>query len=127
MSNADFLLDTNVFIGLLKNSQSFHDLMAASSCAPHQAAISQVTRIELLSYPHLSQGEETAIKEKLATMPVIGIDDAVEQCAIKTRKLSRLKFADSVIAATALAKGLQLLTLDKALLKAFNAVSKAIS
>lgn len=125
MSSVSFLLDTNVFIGLLKNSQAVHDLMAASNCAPHQTAISQVTRIELLSYPHLTQSEEAEIKEKLATMPVIGIDDAVELCTITTRKLCRLKFADSVIAATALSKGLQLLTLDKALLKAFDAASKA--
>jgi hypothetical protein len=48
-------------------------------------AVSQITRIELLSYPMLSPDDEKGIKEFLQDCSVLVIDDHVEAGAIAFR------------------------------------------
>ena len=51
MSGAKLLLDTNIVIGLLKDHPPAVLLVQASGFALAEAAVSQITRMELLSYP----------------------------------------------------------------------------
>lgn len=118
MSGVKFLLDTNVVIGLLKNTPAASELLATNHCKPSACAVSQVTRIELFSYPNLSPTEDQTIRALLATVRVIFLDEEVEQATIAIRQKKKLKLPDAVVAATALAKNLKLLTFDKALMAA---------
>ena len=58
MSGVEFLLDTNIVIGLLKGHEPAVSVAEASHLDLGKAAISQITRMELLSFSSLSEREE---------------------------------------------------------------------
>ena len=120
MTTARFLLDTNVVIGLVKGPGAARDLVDSNNAPPEKCAISQITRIELLSFHALSPGEEARIKALLSVMTVILLNDPIEQHAIALRLRTRLKLPDAIVGATAKVAGLQLLTLDQKLSAAFS-------
>ena len=115
MSGAKLLLDTNIVIGLLKDHPPAVLLVQASGFALAEAAVSQITRMELLSYPAMTAAEEQAIQTLLQAVTVIAIDRDVEKQAVALRRQHNVKLPDAIIAATAMVNNLQLITLDKAL------------
>ncbi|MBW4691071.1 MAG: type II toxin-antitoxin system VapC family toxin [Lyngbya sp. HA4199-MV5] len=74
--------------------------------------VSIITEMELLSYPNLSQAEEQTIRNFLAQLLIIGIDESIKSIAIALRKQHRLKLPDAMIAATAQSLNALLLTND---------------
>ncbi len=74
--------------------------------------VSIITEIELLSYPNLSQTEEQQVRNFLAQLLIVGIDDSIKDMAIALRKQHRLKLPDAIIAATAQSLDALLLTSD---------------
>ncbi len=120
-----YLLDTNIVIGILKGDTQTKSILADTSAEISDYAVSQITRMELLSFPELQQNEEKAITRFLSSIQVIPLCEAVENRTITFRKHFRCKLPDAIIAATALHHGLSLITLDKALMETFdNAVKK---
>lgn len=117
MSGTKWLLDTNVVIGLLKQQAAAISLIESYQFDLSRAAISQITRMELLSFPSLVGDEERAILSFLQSCQVLQIDDAVEHLVIHLRRTSHCKLPDAIIAATAQAHHLTLLTLDERLVK----------
>lgn len=117
MSGAKWLLDTNVVIGLLKKQPLAITLAEAQHLVLSQAAVSQITRMELLGFPDLAGEEEAAILEFLQNCRVLSVDEAVERQAIRLRRSNQCKLPDAVIAATAQVHQLTLLTLDQRLEK----------
>jgi predicted nucleic acid-binding protein len=115
MSGAEWLLDTNVVIGLLKQQNSAIELIEANSFDLSKAAVSQITRMELLGFPGLALEEEAAILDFLQNCRVLFIDEAVERQAIRLRRSSHCKLPDAIVAATSLVNNLSLLTLDQRL------------
>lgn len=115
MSGTKCLLDTNVVIGLLKQHTAAIALIDAHQLDLNQVAISQITRMELLGYPGLPKEEERQIQGFLQNCRVLFIDETVEQRAIQMRRIDNCKLPDAIIAATALAHQLTLLTLDERL------------
>ncbi len=115
MSGTKCLLDTNVVIGLLKQHTAAIALIDAHQLDLNQVAISQITRMELLGYPGLPKEEERQIQGFLQNCRVLFIDETVEQRAIQMRSIDNCKLPDAIIAATALAHQLTLLTLDERL------------
>ena len=120
MSGLRHLLDTNVAIGYLDGSDSARHLIDQYGANTANSAISQITRIELLSYSALSAEEEARIQPLLAAVPVILLDDRIERETIAVRRRVHLKLPDAIIAATASVHGLQLLTLDARLAAALR-------
>jgi predicted nucleic acid-binding protein len=125
VSGIKYLLDTNTVIGLLSNAPIAKDLVKRVDLQPANTAVSQITKIELLGYQGITSHEEKAIQAFLSAVTVLGIDTAIETKTIELRKFRKVKLPDALVAATALAHSLQLLTFDKALIKAFEADSKA--
>ena len=115
MNGIEFLLDTNVVIGLLKGNLAAVTLAEQSGLQLDKAAVSQITRMELLGYPHLTDEEEQAIRTLLAACQVRMIDEQIEAKAIALRRSGAFKLPDAIVAATALCGALRLLTLDKAM------------
>ena len=74
--------------------------------------VSIITEMELLSYPNLSQSEEQTIRNFLAQLLIISIDESIKSIAIALRKQHRLKLPDAIIAATAQSLTALLLTND---------------
>jgi predicted nucleic acid-binding protein len=107
-----FLLDTNVVIGMLDGSAPAVGLLAQHGAVPDNSAVSQITRIELLSFHRLTGSDQQKIDALLASVAVLLFDQQIEAATIALRRRARLKLPDSIIAATAQVHGLTLLTLD---------------
>jgi predicted nucleic acid-binding protein len=113
MSGLKYLLDTNIIIGLLKGNEETITLLKAINL--NICGFSAITRMELLSYPGLTNDEAQIINQLLTRMSYLSISPAVEDLAIEFRKQHLVKLPDAIIAATAKAYNLELLTLDKKL------------
>ena len=59
-SGIDHLLDTNVVIGLLKGHAPAVALAQSAGLVLNRAAVSQITRMELLGFPAIAPEEELA-------------------------------------------------------------------
>ena len=117
-SGIDHLLDTNVVIGLLKGHAPAVALAQSAGLALDRAAVSQITRMELLGFPAIAPEEELAAHAFLSQCRVLGISDEIEALAITLRRSGGLKLPDAIIAATAKVVGAKLLTLDERLVRA---------
>lgn len=115
----DHLLDTNVVIGLLKGQPEDVALAGDAGLAPGRFGVSQITRMELLGYPGLTDAEDEAVRRWLALCRVLPIDDTTEARAVALRRRGLLRLPDAIVAATALAAGARLLTLDERLARVF--------
>ena len=121
MNGIKFLLDTNIVIGLLKgNDDATTEILNKFNCSLSECAVSQITRMELLSYPSLKSDEENHINQFLSVISVLMLDQSVEQKTINYRRKQGGKLPDAIIAATALNHQLKLLTLDKKMSKLIN-------
>jgi predicted nucleic acid-binding protein len=109
-------LDTNVVIGLLKGDAACIDLLDGAGTSLKALATSQITRMELLGFGNTADEEQT-LRRFLSAIQVITLDDAIEGRTIALRRQRKIKLPDAIIAATAIERGLTLLSLDKALLR----------
>lgn len=117
MSGIEFLLDTNMVIGLLKGHAAAITLAEQSGFTLDKSAVSQITRMELLGYPQLTDEEDRTIREFLATCQIRMLDEQVEARAIQLRRSGAFKLPDAIVAATAITGSLRLLTLDQGMLR----------
>jgi len=69
-----------------------------------------------LSYPEIEPNEEDRIRHFLADLTIVPLDNAIENMAIKLRRVARLKLPDAIVAATAVAMKATLLTADQCLI-----------
>ncbi len=116
MSGIKTLLDTNVVIGLLKAYSPAVALAEQAGLILAETGVSQITRMELLGYPKLTDQEEAQIRAFLAACQPCLIDEAVEVEAIRLRRTGHFKLPDAIVAATAITRRLKLLTLDQSML-----------
>ena len=117
MSGTEFLLDTNIVIGLLKGQAQAVALAERAGLALDRAAVSQITRMELLGFPKLTDAEDQDIRGLLALCQVRLLDEQVEAEAIRLRRSGGFKLPDAIIAATAICGNLRLLTLDEGMVE----------
>lgn len=115
-----YLLDTNSVIYFLKNSLPENGKSFLVNCiTTNQAAISFVTRIELLAYPSITSQETNAANALMSLLHIIWADEILIDKTIEVRKQSLLKLPDALIASTALVNKLELVTAN---LKDFSKV-----
>lgn len=77
--------------------------------------ISQITRMELLSFAGITREELKRVEVFLESWPVETIHTAIEDLAIRIRRKYRLKLPDSIVSATALHLDIPLMTADQRL------------
>lgn len=65
-----------------------------------------------MSYPQLTEADELVIRQFLAKIQIIGLNQEIKDRTISLRKNSRLKTPDALIAATALIHDTCILTND---------------
>ncbi|ASF44656.1 type II toxin-antitoxin system VapC family toxin [Methylovulum psychrotolerans] len=115
MNGVNYLLDTNIILGMYQHSAAVIALMQSKQVGISQCAYSTVTRMELLGFVGITEHEERTVKALLDRMTYLSLSPAIEELTIQFRRQHRTKLPDSIIAATAQAHSLELLTLDKAL------------
>ncbi len=110
MSGGRVVIDTNIALYLLGGDRNLTAMLNGQNLI-----ISQITRMELLSFPDITKGELARVEVFLETWPVEFIQPQIESLAIAIRRKHRLKLPDSIVAATALHLDLPLMTADKQL------------
>lgn len=112
--NGKYLLDTNVIIDYLQGVENQVRFVDGLKYAVR--LVSLITRMELLSYPGLSENAERKIEQFLSDAVVIGLNSQVEREAIALKRANRLKLPDSIVVATACVEEALLVTRDRQML-----------
>ncbi len=102
------LLDTNAALYLLGGR-------LASPLPEDRYAVSFITEMELLSYPHLSADEEAGVLAFLASVEVCELSQGIKLRAISIRRRHGLKLPDAIICATAMERSATLWSNDQKL------------
>lgn len=101
------VLDTNIVIylsnGTLKKDNFQNRLVV----------VSIITEIEVLGYQNLSPSEKAEFLEFFKNTEVIPINREIKEISIALRQKTKIKLADSIIAATALARKCPLVTVNE--------------
>jgi predicted nucleic acid-binding protein len=112
--NGKAVLDTNtiidVFNGLI-SLESFEQALRGT-----EQTISVITEIELLSFPRITEEQETRIKRFLAQLEIVPLTCEIKRTTIEFRRRANTKLPDSIIAATSIVTNAVLVTHDKKLL-----------
>ena len=108
VNGIDYLADTNAIIYLLAGNSCMNSFKDAA------IAVSVISEMELLSFPRITEQEVCVIKDLLSHCTIFPLDNEIKNQAIHLRRSLGLKLPDAIVAATAMAKSLSLITADKA-------------
>ena len=89
----------------------------AKTLSNKKAAVSEISEIELLSFPKITATEEQIILRFLDVIEVIPMNKDIKEHTIHLRRKYKFKLPDAIICATALSYNLTLVTNDLALHK----------
>jgi predicted nucleic acid-binding protein len=102
------VLDTNVLL-----------MVAAGRLSPTlfgiESAVSIITEMEVLAFPKLTPDQHAAFVRMFDSIVVVGLTQAVKQKAIEVRREKLLKLPDAIVAATAMTRDAELVTMDAAI------------
>ncbi len=111
-----YLVDSNIIIYHLNQ-----DSIATTFLSEHyeEIAISQITFVEVLSFPFGDEVEKE-IRELLSTFDIIDVTNEVSSQAVENRRIKKIKVPDNIIASTAMVNDLILVTRNVKDFKVFN-------
>lgn len=107
MTGISFVADTNFLINVHEGNPITEPFLDMSP------VVSIITEIELLGWHKLSLTEKHQLKSLLNDCFIMGLTSEVKNIAIQLRQTYTIKTPDSIIAATAKALELPLITSDK--------------
>ncbi len=109
MSTDEYLIDTNILIYHTKGSENSIEFI---SCAIIQKSfnISVITKIEFLGWNRHTPKSFEKCKQLVEFSTVYPVDENIANKAIELRRRTNTRFADAVIAATAIIHNLKLAT-----------------
>jgi predicted nucleic acid-binding protein len=109
------VLDSNTLIDLFNGLIPLE--LFKQALADTEQIISVITELELLSFPRITEEQETKIKLFLAEQEIVPLTEEIKHKAIEFRRRTNKKLPDSIIAATSIVFNATLVTRDKELLK----------
>jgi predicted nucleic acid-binding protein len=104
------LLDTNIIIDFLKQNSAAVDL--SSLFLQHECFTSVIVKLELLKYPDITPDEEHTVLEFLRLVPIMSLNELIENETIALSRSTKLKLPDAIIGATAIVYGAEIVTRD---------------
>jgi hypothetical protein len=108
-----FVLDTNTLIYFSRGETAAADFILGGFKRGEKFLISIITLVEFLSYPTITQTEQSFFSNMLTGLDVRVVDFPLAMRAVAFRKMYRLKLGDSIVAAVASANGATLVSRDK--------------
>ena len=105
MTGKKALLDSNIIIYISKQ-----ELPLAFIEQFDEIYISAISYMEILGYAFQDKDEEDYLRELLSVFMVIYIGPEISEITIGIRKENKIKLPDAIIAATAIAENLHLVT-----------------
>ena len=111
-----YLVDSNIIIYHLNNEAVATQFLSQNY---QQVAISQITYVEVLSFP-FSKEQEEEVKILLSQFQILDVNQAISNQAVENRKIKKIKLPDNLIASTAMVNGLTLVTRNVKDFKSFN-------
>jgi predicted nucleic acid-binding protein len=105
-----YLLDTNVVIDYFKAALPEKSMQLLSTILDEQPVISVITQIEVLGFNNPNVNEVAILSQLVQEAEIINLTNAVINQTIELRKQYRIKLPDAIIAATAIALNLTLVT-----------------
>ena len=112
MNGTDVLVDTNICIYLLGGDANVAELLQGQ-----RLSISIITEMELSAYHGNNPSSLRLLNTFLESVAIINIEEKIKLNVIELRKSLKLKLPDCIIAASAIAYNLPLITADKAFRK----------
>lgn len=100
------LIDSNIVIYSVLPEHAFLDAWLDRA----DTSFSVITQIEVLGFSQLTDVQRERFEELFGVAATLPLDDAVTQACIRLRRARRMKLGDAIIAATALAHDLPLVT-----------------
>ncbi|GHT62339.1 ribonuclease VapC [Bacteroidia bacterium] len=110
MNGINFLLDTNAVIYIMQGNPHVRHFTLSENIA-----VSIITEMELLAKDPVNAIEKEVVSKILKDCHVFDIDLFIEKKAIEIKQQNKVKLPDAIVAATAIQKGLSLVTADKKL------------
>ncbi|MBC7192806.1 type II toxin-antitoxin system VapC family toxin [Marinobacter sp.] len=101
-----YLLDTNALIYAINRKLKLPKA---------DYVVSVITKMELLSWPQLSEADEQKVRAVLSGITVLPLSSRIQESTIKIRRATSLKLPDSIISATAIDGGYVMVTDDEKL------------
>ena len=102
------LLDSNIIIyAALPEYSTLQDFIAK-----HAPAVSAISRVEVLGYHLVNANDRRNFEEFFAAATILPISDSVLSQAVRLRQIRKMSLGDALIAGTALAHKLTLVTRD---------------
>ncbi|MEO5649881.1 MAG: PIN domain-containing protein [Ginsengibacter sp.] len=108
MNGKEILVDTNIFLYLLKGNDTLEEMLQGKNIY-----ISFITELELMGLKNITLKEEKQITALLNDCLVISLNNEIKEKYVAVRRKYYLKLADAIIAATAIAIDIPLITADK--------------
>jgi len=109
MEQPQYLIDTNVIIDYLGRNLPASGMNFMNSVIDSIPVVSVITKIELLSF-NTAEEHYRILTDFIADAIVLDLTSDVVEHSIATRKNYKTKLPDAIIAATALANNLSLIT-----------------
>lgn len=108
MSGKEILADTNIFLYLLRGNDTLEKILQGKNIY-----VSFMTELELIGFKNMTAKEEKQIASLLNECLLISLNPLIKEKYVEIRRKYQLKLADAIIAATAIASGIPLITADK--------------
>lgn len=114
--NVKYLVDSNIIIYHL-NDESIATKFLSENY--QQITISQITYVEVLSFP-FSEEQEKEVKILLSKFKILDVNQAISNQAVENRKIKKIKLPDNLIASTAMVNELVIVTRNVKDFKSFD-------
>jgi predicted nucleic acid-binding protein len=107
-----YLIDNNVISSYFSGLFSEKSMGFIADILDQTPNISVITEIEALSWINPDESKETTVQEFIKDANVLNISPAIVSECVKIRRSKKIKTPDAIIAATAIAHNLILITSD---------------
>jgi len=114
--NVKYLVDSNIIIYHL-NDESIATKFLSENY--QQITISQITYVEVLSFP-FSEEQEKEVKILLSKFKILDVNQTISNQAVENRKIKKIKLPDNLIASTAMVNELVIVTRNVKDFKSFD-------